>query len=42
MVAVRLVNSGMGIRQVARHLGYTHGAVRRWIAKAKHLQNAML
>jgi transposase len=37
MVAVRLVNSGMGIRQVARHLGYTHGAVRRWIAKAKHL-----
>ncbi len=35
MVAVRLVESGMGIRAVARHLGYTHGAVRRWISRAK-------
>lgn len=37
MVAVRLVESGMGIRAVARHLGYTHEAVRRWIARAKNL-----
>ena len=37
MVAVRLVRSGMGIREVARHLGYTHGAVRRWIARADRL-----
>lgn len=37
MVAVRLVDAGMGIRAVARHLGYTHGAVRRWIAKAKEI-----
>ena len=37
MEAVRLVRSGMGIRSVARHLGYTHGAVRRWLKKADHL-----
>jgi transposase InsO family protein len=34
MEAVRLVRSGMGIRSVARHLGYSHGAIRRWLAKA--------
>ena len=37
MAAVRMVSSGMGIREVARHFGYTHEAVRRWIAKAKNL-----
>ena len=37
MAAVRLVESGMGIRAVARHLGYTHEAVRHWIARAKNL-----
>jgi transposase InsO family protein len=37
MIAVRMVESGMGIREVARHLGYTHEAVRRWIARAKNL-----
>ena len=37
MIAVRLVNGGMGIRAVARHLGYTHGAVRRWIFRSKEV-----
>jgi len=37
MQAVRLVRSGISIREAARHFGYTHGAVRRWIEKANAL-----
>lgn len=37
MEAVRLVRSGMSIRSTARHFGYTHGAVRRWLAKADNI-----
>ncbi|HOX30083.1 MAG TPA: integrase core domain-containing protein [Candidatus Paceibacterota bacterium] len=37
MQAVRMVASGMGIRAVARHLGYTHEAVRRWVARARNM-----
>jgi len=37
MIAARLVGNGMGIRATARHLGYTHGAVRRWVARAKEI-----
>jgi transposase InsO family protein len=39
MAAVRMVESGMGVRETARHLGYTHEAVRRWIARARDLQS---
>ncbi len=35
--AVKMVRSGSGIRETARHFGYTHGAVRRWLEKANSL-----
>jgi len=34
MQAVLLVRSGWSIRKVARHLGYSHSTVVRWVAKA--------
>jgi len=34
MQAVRLVGHNASIRETARHFGYTHGAIRRWIEKA--------
>ena len=34
MEAVRLTRSGWSTRKVARHLGFTHSAVVKWIAKA--------
>ncbi len=37
MQAVRLVQSGWSIRQTARHLGYTHSAVVKWVERAKYL-----
>ena len=33
--AVELVLKGWGIRKVARHLGFTHSAVVKWMAKAR-------
>ena len=37
MEAVRMVRSGRGVREVARHFGYTPGAVSKWINKARSL-----
>jgi transposase len=37
MEAVRLVEQGWGIREVARHLGYSHGAVISWMKKAERM-----
>lgn len=34
MDAVRLVRSGWSVRAVARHLGFTHSAVVKWMARA--------
>lgn len=43
MEAVRLVNSGWSVRQVARHFGFTHSAIVKWLARAKILpQNVQL
>lgn len=36
MQAVKLVREGWGIRKVARHLGYSHSTVVRWVQKGKH------
>jgi transposase-like protein len=33
--AVALVRKGWSIRKVARHLGFTHSAVVKWVAKTK-------
>lgn len=33
--AVELVRQGWSMRKVARHLGYTHSAVVKWVGKAK-------
>lgn len=33
--AVELVYQGWSVRKVARHFGYTHSAVVKWVAKAK-------
>lgn len=33
--AVELVRRGWSVRKVARHLGFTHGAVVKWVKKAK-------
>jgi transposase InsO family protein len=32
--AVKLVRSGWSVRKVARHLGFTHSAIVKWMAKA--------
>lgn len=43
MEAVRLVQSGWSVRQVARHFGFTHSAVVKWVGRAHFLpQNAQL
>lgn len=43
MEAVRLVQAGWSVRQVARHFGFTHSAVVKWVARAHLLpQNAQL
>lgn len=34
MDAVRLVRSGWSMRKVAKHLGYTHSAVSKWLRRA--------
>lgn len=43
MEAVQLVKSGWSVRQTARHFGFTHSAVVKWVARACLLpQNAQL
>jgi len=43
MEAVRLVKSGWSVREVARHFGFTHSAVVKWVGRARLLpQNAQL
>lgn len=43
MEAVRMVKSGCSVRQAARHFGFTHSAIVKWIARANLLpQNAQL
>ena len=37
MEAVRLVEQGWSVREAARHFGYTHSAVVKWIARARML-----
>ena len=37
MEAVRMVRAGQGVREIARHFGYTPGAVSKWVDKAKSL-----
>lgn len=32
--AVQMVRSGLGIRQVARHFGFSHGAIINWLKRA--------
>ena len=39
MEAVHLVRSGWSVRQVARHFGFTHSAVVKWVARAKLLHH---
>ena len=34
MEAVRMVRSGFGVREVARHFGYTPGAISKWVHRA--------
>lgn len=34
MEAVKLVRSGWSMNKVARHLGFTQGAISKWVAKA--------
>jgi transposase InsO family protein len=37
MEAVRMVRAGEGVRKVARHFGYTPGAVSKWLERARNL-----
>jgi transposase InsO family protein len=37
MEAVRLVQAGHGVRQVARYFGYTPGAISKWLERARQL-----
>ena len=37
MEAVRLVEQGWSVREAARHFGYTHSAVVKWVARARTL-----
>jgi len=37
MEAVRLVKNGMGIREVARHFGYSPGTISKWAMRARSL-----
>lgn len=36
MDAVRLIRHGWSMREVARHFGYTHSAIVKWVARAPH------
>src|SRR3989344_1890192 len=43
MEAVHLVKSGWSVREVARHFGFTHSAVVKWVGRPRLLpQNAQL
>ncbi len=43
MEAVHLVKSGWSVREVARHFGFTHSAIVKWVGRAHLLpQNAQL
>lgn len=43
MEAVRMVRSGTGVREVARHLGYAPGTISKWVKRANALpSNASL
>lgn len=37
MEAVRMVRAGRGIREVARHLGYSPGTISKWVTRAEAL-----
>lgn len=39
MEAARMVRAGYGVREVARHFGYTPGAISKWVDKAKARPN---
>lgn len=39
MEAVRLIEQGKSYREVARHLGYSPGAIHRWVQKSKLLHH---
>lgn len=39
MEAVRMVHTGVGVRKVARHFGYTPGAVSKWVKRAGRLHS---
>jgi len=40
MEAVRMIRKGYGIRETARHFGYSHSAVMRWVREAEHIQSS--
>lgn len=40
--AVQMVRSGLGIRQVARHFGFSHGAIINWLKRANPNNNAVI
>ena len=42
MDAIRLVRSGWSARAVARHLGFTHSAVVKWMARASDDRRAQV
>ncbi|PIP30052.1 hypothetical protein COU12_01565 [Candidatus Jorgensenbacteria bacterium CG10_big_fil_rev_8_21_14_0_10_54_38] len=39
MEAVRMVRGGYGVREAARHFGYTPSAVSKWVARANGLSS---
>jgi len=39
MEAAQMVRAGYGVREVARHFGYTPGAISKWVDKAKARPN---
>jgi len=41
MEAVRLVEAGWTVRDVARHLGYTHSALVKWVARSRTLPHSL-
>lgn len=42
MEAVKLVRSGWSMSKVARHLGFTQGAISKWVAKAPQHGNSVI
>lgn len=42
MEAVKLVRSGWSMNKVARHLGFTQGAISKWVAKAPQHGNSVI